>query len=131
MGSRSVAGMLTLLRFIVSVLVRRFRRRAVLELENLALRRQLHVLRRQRPGRPRLFVIDRLLWVWLYRVAALSGGDGLGQAGNGDPMAPSRVSAVLALALKVRTTIGNSRGSQTDSADEQRQPALGSTPDPW
>jgi hypothetical protein len=55
-GSRSVAGMLTLLRFIVSVLVRRFRRPAVLELENLALRHQLHVLRRQlsyrkpRPG---------------------------------------------------------------------------------
>src|SRR5216683_3640016 len=68
MGSRSVAGMLTLLRFIVSVLVRRFRRRAVLELENLALRRQLHVLRRQRPGQLRLFVIDRLLWVWLYRL---------------------------------------------------------------
>jgi hypothetical protein len=38
MGSRSVAGMLTLLRFIVSVLVRRFRSRAVLELEVLALR---------------------------------------------------------------------------------------------
>jgi hypothetical protein len=48
MGSRSVAGMLTLLRFIVSVLVRRFRIGAVLELENLALRHQLHVVRRQR-----------------------------------------------------------------------------------
>src|SRR5216683_2287234 len=68
MGSRSVADMLTLLRFIGSVLVRRLRSRAVLELENLALRHQLHVLRRQRPGRPRLFVIDRLLWVWLYRL---------------------------------------------------------------
>src|SRR5712692_7387975 len=67
MGSRSVASMLTLLRFIGSVLVHRFRSRAVLELENLALRHQLLVLRRQRPGRPRLFVIDRLLWVWLYR----------------------------------------------------------------
>jgi len=33
MGRRSVAGMPTLLRFIVSVLVRRFRSRAVLELE--------------------------------------------------------------------------------------------------
>ena len=49
-------------------LYRRFRSRAVLELENLALRHQLHVLRRQRPGRPRLFAIDRLLWVWLYRL---------------------------------------------------------------
>ncbi len=68
MGRRSVAGMLTLLRFICSVVVRRFRSRAVLELENLAQRHQLHVLRRQRPGRPRLFVIDRLLWVWLYRL---------------------------------------------------------------
>src|ERR1700730_13611481 len=68
MGSRSVASMLTLWRFVVSVLVRRFRSRAVLELENLALRHQLHVLRRQRPGRPRLFAIDRLLWVWLYRL---------------------------------------------------------------
>src|SRR5713226_6052948 len=68
MGSRSVAGMLTLLRFIGSVLVRRFRSRAVLELESLALRHHLRVLRRQRPGRPRLFVIDRLLWVWLYQL---------------------------------------------------------------
>jgi len=60
--------MLTLVRSIVSVLARRFRSRAVLQLENLALRHQLHVLRRQRPGRPRLFTIDRLLWVWLYRL---------------------------------------------------------------
>jgi hypothetical protein len=54
--------------FIVAVLARRFRSRAVLELENLALRHQLHVLRRQRPGRLRLITIDRLLWVWLYRL---------------------------------------------------------------
>jgi putative transposase len=68
MVRRSVADMLTLVRFIVSVLARRFRSRAVLELENLALRHQLRVLRRQRPGRPRLFAIDRLLWGWLYRI---------------------------------------------------------------
>jgi putative transposase len=53
---------------IVGAIARRFRSRAVLELENLALRHQLHVLRRQRPGRPRLFTIDRLLWIWLYRL---------------------------------------------------------------
>jgi len=57
-----------LARSIVSRLVGRFRSRAVVELENLALRHQLHVLRRQRPGRPRLFAIDRLLWVLLYRL---------------------------------------------------------------
>ena len=60
--------MLKLVHSIISVIARRFRSRAVLELENLALRHQLHVLRRQRPGRPRLFAIDRLLWVWLYRI---------------------------------------------------------------
>src|ERR1700682_798100 len=60
--------MLKHVRFIVAFLTRRFRSRAVVELENLALRHQLHVLRRQRPGRPRLFTIDRLLWVWFYRL---------------------------------------------------------------
>src|SRR5467141_3814364 len=60
--------MFKLERSIVSMLARRFRSRAVVELENLALRHQLHVLRRQRPGRLRLFAIDRLLWVWLYRL---------------------------------------------------------------
>ena len=60
--------MLKHMRSIVAVLARRFRSRAVLELENLALRHQLHVLRRQRPGRARLIAIDRLLWVWLYRL---------------------------------------------------------------
>src|SRR5271163_150937 len=60
--------MLKLVRSIVARLVRLFRSRAVVELENLALRHQLHVLRRQRPGRLRLFTFDRLLWVLLYRL---------------------------------------------------------------
>ena len=60
--------MLKLKRSIVSRLGHRFRSRAVVELENLALRHQLHVLRRQRPGRLRLFTFDRLLWVLLYRL---------------------------------------------------------------
>src|ERR1700722_3579693 len=60
--------MLKHVRSIVSALARRFRSRAGLELENLALRHQLHVLRRQRPGRRQLIAIDRLLWVWLYRL---------------------------------------------------------------
>lgn len=58
----TVAARLSLLAF------RAFRGRAVVELENLALRHQLHVLRRQRPGRLRLFSFDRLLWVLLYRL---------------------------------------------------------------
>src|ERR1700674_83642 len=60
--------MLKFERSIVSVLGRRFRSRAVVELENLALRHQLHVIRRQRPGRLQLITFDRLLWVWLYRL---------------------------------------------------------------
>src|ERR1019366_3977743 len=68
MGRRSLGGMLKLERCFVSMLARRFGSRAVVELENLALRHQLHVLRRQRPGRLRLFAIDRLLWVLLYQL---------------------------------------------------------------
>jgi hypothetical protein len=50
--------MLSLVRSIVSVLACRFRSRADLELEVLALRRQLNVLRRQRPGHLRLSPIE-------------------------------------------------------------------------
>jgi len=39
-----------------------------LELEVIALRHQLAVLYRQHPGRLRLSALDRLLWIWLYRV---------------------------------------------------------------
>ncbi len=60
--------MLKDVRSIVAAIARRFRSRAVLESENLALCHQLHVVRRQRPGRPHPIAIDRLLWVWLYRI---------------------------------------------------------------
>ena len=35
---------------------------------SLRFRHQLAVLYRQRPGHPQLFALDRLLWIWLYRV---------------------------------------------------------------
>jgi putative transposase len=57
-----------LLSALASLLSFRLRGRASLELELIALRHQVTVLRRQRPGRPRLFGADRLLWVWLYRI---------------------------------------------------------------
>src|SRR5271168_2550395 len=60
--------MITLLSAVGSLLSFRIRSRASLELEVVALRHQLTVLRRQRPGRPRLFSGDRMLWVWLYRI---------------------------------------------------------------
>jgi putative transposase len=60
--------MLALISQLLSSLAGRFRSRAELELEIIALRHQLAVLRRQRSGRNRLSRLDRLLWVWLYRV---------------------------------------------------------------
>jgi hypothetical protein len=60
--------MLALLSALSSVLAFRVRSRASLELELVALRHQVTVLRRQHPGQPRLFSADRLLWVWLYRL---------------------------------------------------------------
>jgi putative transposase len=60
--------MITILSTLVSLLSFRVRSRASLELELIALRHQVIVLRRQRPRRLRLFLTDRLFWVWLYRV---------------------------------------------------------------
>ena len=60
--------MTKILAALVSLLSFRVRRRAWLELELIALRHQVSVLRRQHPGRVRLFSTDRLLWVWLYRI---------------------------------------------------------------
>jgi hypothetical protein len=55
-------------RSVISIVGCRFRSRVVVEPENLGLRHQVHVLRRQRPGRLRLFTFDRLIWVLLYRL---------------------------------------------------------------
>ena len=60
--------MVAVLSAVVSIFAFRFRGRASLELELVALRHQVTVLRRQRPGRPQLSSLDRLLWVWLYRI---------------------------------------------------------------
>ena len=67
----------------------RFRSRAELELEVIALRHQLAVLHRQRPGRPQLFALDRLLWIWLLPgLAAVLEHHGVGEAGHRGPVAP-------------------------------------------
>ena len=60
--------MVTILSAIFSIFEFRVRSRISLELELIALRHQVTVLRRQRPGRPQLSSLDRLLWVWLYRI---------------------------------------------------------------
>src|SRR5258707_11567934 len=45
-----------------------FRSRGRLAAEILVLRHQLNILRRKAPPRPRFSVIDRLIFVWLYRL---------------------------------------------------------------
>jgi putative transposase len=60
--------MLILLATLLSALHSIFRSRAVLELENLALRHQISVLQRSARRRPKLTSGDRLLWVCLSRL---------------------------------------------------------------
>src|SRR5260221_14520277 len=60
--------MLILLSALLSALGSMFRSRAVLELENIALRHQIGVLKRSARKRPKLTAADRLFWVFLSRV---------------------------------------------------------------
>src|ERR1035441_1570313 len=58
--------MSSLLLLWIGVLIRLFRSRGNLVLENLVLRQQLAVLKRRRP-RPRLVLVDKLFWVTVSR----------------------------------------------------------------
>jgi transposase InsO family protein len=60
--------MIEVLILIRSVLASLFKSRARLEVEILVLRQQLNVLRRKAPKRPRLTNVDRMTFVWLYRL---------------------------------------------------------------
>ena len=63
-GEKSIMRMI--LFTLMSLLTLRFRRRRSLELEVIALRHQLSVLKRRRKFRPRFAPSDRLVWSWLY-----------------------------------------------------------------
>jgi hypothetical protein len=60
--------MTNLLKLLVCFLALLVRSRARLEAGTLVLRHQLNVLRRAAPMRPRLTSIDRLIFVWFYRL---------------------------------------------------------------
>jgi transposase InsO family protein len=60
--------MIAFLRLSIHILVSPFRSRASLEAEIVLLRHQLNVLRRKLPSKPRLSLVDRLIFVWLYRL---------------------------------------------------------------
>ena len=60
--------MIGFLTLVFHVLVSPFKTQARLEAEIVLLRHQLNVLRRRGPSKPRLTAVDRLLFVWLYRL---------------------------------------------------------------
>jgi hypothetical protein len=60
--------MLILLSAFLSTLGSMFRARSALQLENLALRHQIGVLKRSAGKRPKLTAADRLFWVFLRRI---------------------------------------------------------------
>jgi transposase InsO family protein len=60
--------MLIFLTTLLATLLSICRSRAALQVENLALRHQVGVLRRSMRKRPKLTPVDRLLWVWLSRI---------------------------------------------------------------
>ena len=55
---------------LIAMLSSLFKTRAALQLENLALRHQIGILKRSARERPKLPTVDRILWVWLSRVWA-------------------------------------------------------------
>src|SRR6201987_394029 len=63
-----ISSMLTALMTLLATLSSSFRSRATLELENLALRHQIGVLRRAAAKRLKLTSADRLLWICLSRL---------------------------------------------------------------
>lgn len=65
---QALAPMFPLLASVVGVLRSSFRTRAALQLETVALRHQINVLRRSQRGRVRLGSFGSLLWTWLRRL---------------------------------------------------------------
>jgi hypothetical protein len=111
----------------------RFTRRARLEAENLLLRQQLVVLRRKSPKRVRLWNIDRLLLVWLYRLyPSLLDEHHRRPARDRNPLAPTRFPRLLAVEVppRRRPSTDRFRVACADPADEPREPAVGRTADP-
>ena len=57
-----------LVRLLIWLVVELFRSRAALEVEIWTLRQQINVLRRTAPKKQTFSAIDRLIFVWLYRL---------------------------------------------------------------
>src|SRR5260370_41023497 len=112
MGPRSVGGRLNVRRAMSAVLGRRFRSRAVVETrEPRAPSPAARSLSPAAGSAPAVRDRPLALGLALPIVAAPSGGNAVGQAGNGDPVAPSRIPLVFALALEIRAAVIGPRDS--------------------
>ena len=98
--------------------------------ENLALRQQIHVLRRTALKRLSFNDLDRLVFVWLYLRRRRCVGDR--QAGHGDPLAWFGIQSLLALEIEIsrRAIKGGAGDTSVDPRDELGQPTLGRAEDP-
>jgi hypothetical protein len=87
-----------------------FRSCAAVELEILALRRQIGIVQRAASRRPRLTRADRVLWVASFpNLEGLALGTGYRQTRDCDRLVPPRVSAVLDLEGSARKSRPPSR----------------------
>ena len=124
---------MTLLSAVVSIFVFRFRSRAALELKLIALQHQLAVLHRQSPGRPQLSSLDRLLWVWLYRIwPQVIDAMVLVKPTTVVDWHRRGLPALLALAVTSSGTAQNRpRNPRFNPPHEQGQPVMGRAAHPW
>lgn len=125
--------MIELCKLIWCGLIGLFRSRASLEIEILALRHQLNILRRKSPKRPILGSIDRLVFVGLYGLAP----DVLSALAIIRPETVIRWHRdrfPLVLAMEVPTAWWPSKGAcgrwAVGPKHQHRQPALGRSQDP-
>jgi len=111
-----------------------FKSRAVLQLENLALRHQLGVLRRS-VKRPKLTPADRFLWAWLCEIwndwrSSLM----IVKPATVIAWPSQKLSTLLDLESSSRPTWpprGLARSTRSDPEAEPRESALGSSPNSW
>ena len=116
-------------------IVARSRTTTALEPELLALRHRLLVVHRPQASRPRLNLIDRLIWIWPYRVwpscldaIVIVKPETVARWHRTDRLSPL---LALEIAFAWRSTEDRCRGSSSHTRDESRQPIMGRPPDPW
>jgi hypothetical protein len=119
-------------RLIWLALVGLLQSRVSLEVEILALRHQLNVLRRKSPKKLTFTIIDRLVFAGLYRLApGMLDALAIVETADGDPLASGRFPSVLALEIETsRRAAEDSVGNPSShSRHEPGQPTLGCSPD--